>query len=233
MFIAVCDNNSLERKEVLTLINEYFLDKGLNYKIDEYIDSVNLVYEFQDGTNYDLVIIYIQNQLGIEVAKDLRKMDYNGKIIFITDTPEFAVASYEVEATGYLLKPYTYEKLSTVLDRVIKDYEVNVYRIRQRNKMVNITYKDIIYVESNNTKCILHSDDGSNYVIYKRLNEIEEELKDNRFLRCHQSYLVNMDFICKADKQFEVSNGDTVNIRQRNLKSIKQRYFDYIDSKNS
>lgn len=233
MFIAVCDDNSLDRKGILTLIDEYFLDKGLNYKIDEYIDSVNLVYEFQDGTNYDLVIIYIQNQLGIEVAKDLRKMDYNGKIIFITDTPEFAVESYEVEATGYLLKPYTYEKLSTVMDRVIKDYEVNVYRIRQRNKMVNVTYKDIIYVESNNSKCILHSDDGSNYVIYKRLNEIEEELKDNRFLRCHQSYLVNMDCICKADKQFEVSNGDTVNIRQRNLKSIKQRYFDYIDSKNS
>lgn len=231
MFIAICDDSTHERKSILSMLDNYFSDKGLNYRIDEYASSLNLIYEIQDGMDYDLVIMYIQDQLGIEVARDLRKMDYNGKIIFITNTAEFAVVSYEVEATGYLLKPYSYEKLCTVMDRVIKDYEINVYRIRQRNSMVKVIYKDILYVESNNSKCILHSDDGSSYVIYKRLNKIEEELNDNRFLRCHQSYLVNMDCICKADKHFEVSNGDTVNIRQRNLKSIKQRYFDYINSK--
>lgn len=232
MFIAISDYNSLERKTISSMIDNYFLDKGLNYKIDEYTNGVNLIYEIQDGIDYDLIILYIQDYSGIEIAKDLRKLDYNGKIIFITDTAEFAVASYEVEATGYLLRPYSYKKLCTVMDRVIKDYEINIYRIRQRNSMVKITYKDILYVESNNSKCILHSDDGSNYTIYKKLNKIEEELNDSRFLRCHQSYLVNMDCICKADKQFEVSNGDTVNIRQRNLKSIKQIYFDYINSKN-
>lgn len=232
MFIAISDYNSLERKTISSMIDNYFLDKGLNYKIDEYTNGVNLIYEIQDGIDYDLIILYIQDYSGIEIAKDLRKLDYNGKIIFITDTAEFAVASYEVEATGYLLRPYSYKKLCTVMDRVIKDYEINIYRIRQRNSMVKVTYKDILYVESNNSKCILHSDDGSNYTIYKKLNKIEEELNDSRFLRCHQSYLVNMDCICKADKQFEVSNGDTVNIRQRNLKSIKQIYFDYINSKN-
>ncbi|MEE1056370.1 MAG: LytTR family DNA-binding domain-containing protein [Acutalibacteraceae bacterium] len=232
MFIAICDDNSLEKENVSNMLDNYFLDKGLNYKIDDYENGINLIYEIQDGTNYDLIILYIQDYLGIEIARDLRKMNYNGKIIFITNTAEFAVASYEVEATGYLLKPYSYKKLCTVMDRVIKDYEINIYRIRQRNSMVKVTYKDILYVESNNSKCILHSDDGNNYTIYKKLNKIEEELNDSRFLRCHQSYLVNMDCICKADKQFEVSNGDTVNIRQRNLKSIKQIYFDYINNKN-
>ena len=232
MFIAVCGNKSLELEDASKVLNNYFSDKRLNYKIDKYENGVNLIYEIQDGKDYDLIILYIQDYLGIEMAINLRKMNYNGKIVFITNTAEFAVASYEVEATAYLIKPCSYEKLYAIMDRITKDYEVNVYRIRQRNSMINITYNDILYVESNNSKCILHSNDGNNYTIYKKLSEIEEELNDARFLRCHQSYLVNMDCICKADKEFELSNGDTVNIRQRNLKSIKQIYFDYINSKN-
>ena len=41
----------------------------------------------------------------------------------------------------------------------------------------------------------MHCRDGQSYVIYKRLTNIEHELNDARFLRCHQSYLVNMNHV--------------------------------------
>ena len=68
-------------------------------------------------------------------------------------------------------------------------------------------------------------------MVYKRLSEIEHELQDGRFLRCHQSYLVNMDFIQLTDKQFVLTTGDTVLIRQRDLKAIRQCYLDYVSGK--
>ena len=69
------------------------------------------------------------------------------------------------------------------------------------------------------------------YVIYKRLGDIESELNDKRFLRCHQSYLVNMNYIKNVDKHFELTNGEIVCIRQRSLKAIRQEYLDYLNSK--
>ena len=59
----------------------------------------------------------------------------------------------------------------------------------------------------------------------------EEELDDERFLRCHQSYLVNMDHISQVDKQFILMTGEAVLIRQRDLKAMRQTYLDYMAGK--
>ena len=75
----------------------------------------------------------------------------------------------------------------------------------------------------------MHCRGGQSYVIYKRLTDIESELKDERFLRCHQSYLVNMDYISKIDTQFTLVTGDIVSIRQRDLKAIRQTALDYLE----
>ncbi|MEE0858003.1 MAG: LytTR family DNA-binding domain-containing protein [Acutalibacteraceae bacterium] len=233
MYIAVCDDSSFDRKIIIDMLNSYFLGKSIVYEITSYENGLDLIYDIQDGKGYDLVFldIYMEEVLGIDVARKLRKINYTGDIVFMTATIDFAVDGYEVEAVGYLLKPHSYEKLYKVLDRVVKNYDTNVYRIRQRNNFVSVPYNEILYIESNNSKCILHSNDNNSYVIYKRLNEIENELNDSRFLRCHQSYLVNMNYIRKVDKHFVLSNGDMVCIRQRNIKAIKQEYIKYINSK--
>ena len=60
---------------------------------------------------------------------------------------------------------------------------------------------------------------------------IEGELGDRRFLRCHQSFLVNMDQVQSADQAFHLSSGDAVPIRQRELKRIRERYLNYLSGK--
>ena len=142
-----------------------------------------------------------------------------------------SVDSYDVDATGYLLKPLKPEKLDVVMNKITQSQNIGVYRIQHRRKIVTVKFDDILYVESSNSKCILHSN-NKNYCIYKRLTDIEAELSDKRFLRCHQSYLVNMDYIKNADKQFELLNGELVCIRQRSLKAIKQEFINYIGRKN-
>lgn len=231
MYISICDDNYLESEELVRLLNNYFLNKSFNYEIDCYESGKSLLYEYQDGSPLELIFLdmYLGDGMGIEVAKKLRKMGYKGNIVFITGTSDFAVEGYDVGAVGYLLKPCDYNKLSTVMDRVLKDYNADFYSIRQRNSVVRLELNSILYVESVNSKCILHSDSGDDFVIYKRLSDIENELNDARFLRCHQSYLVNMNYIQKADKNFELTNGHTVCIRQRELKNIKERYFQYIN----
>lgn len=223
----------LDREIITDFLNDYFYKKSIEYSICSYSSGKELIYDIQDGKNLDLIFldIYIGNEFGISIAKQLReKIGYDGKIVFLTATVDFAVDSYDVEAVGYLLKPVHTQKLHMVMNKITKNLDADVYRIKQRNNIHTLKIDSIIYVESSNSRCIIHSY-NTDYVIYKRLNDIEAELNNRRFLRCHQSYLVNMDYIKNVDKQFELVNGDFVCIRQRNLKAIKQQYVDYIKSR--
>ena len=231
MRIAVCDDSSLDRDLFVALLHHYFVNKPISNEIIQYENGVDLLHDVEDDMWFDIVFldIYMNDLLGIDVAHKLRSLGYRGHIIFLTATADFAVDSYEVEALGYLLKPQSFEKLSQVMDRAIRTMTTNTYLVKNHSKIIRVPYHEILYAESMNSKCIMHCCNDQSYVIYKRLTTIEHELNDKRFLRCHQSYLVNMDHIHQVDSQFTLVTGDTVAIRQRDLKSIRQAVLHYLD----
>lgn len=233
MRIAVCDDSPLDREMAISLLNMYFEKKSVRYDFTEYEDGCLLLQDVSDGEWFDIVFldIYIPKLLGIDIARRLRDLGFDGKIVFLSNSPDFAVDSYDVEAAGYLLKPHDYEKLCTVMDRILLDFRQSTLRIVQHSKVCHIPLNEILYVESSNTKCMIHRAGGQVYTVYRRLNEIERELEDDRFLRCHQSFLVNMDYIQRADKEFELTTGDIINIRQRDLKNIRERFLKYASDK--
>ena len=232
MDIAVCDDNLSDREIIRQQLSIYFSDKFIEYNVDSYENGVNLIYSIDDGEYYDRIFLdmYMDKLNGIQVAEKLRNMNYKGKIIFLTVTSKYAVESYDVEASGYLVKPHDIDKISMVLDRVLSNYEnVHTYQIKKRNSVIQVLYSEIEYIESSNSKCILHRTDGNEYTIYKKLNDIEEEINHRAFLRCHQSYLVNMNKIESVENDFTMKSGDIVPIRTRNLNEIKKEYYNYIE----
>ncbi len=226
MRIAVCDDSQIDRDIIKDFLHTYMTEKSIPNTMTEYENGMNLIYDIEDGCYYDLVFldIFMDQILGMDIARKLRQVGYTGNIVFLTSTAEFAVDSYEVEASGYLLKPHDYEKLCGLLNRIIDRTNIGQFQVTVRNTIYSIPFGEIIYVESRNNVCILHRSDGSEYTIYKKLSEVELQLNDSRFLRCHRSYLVNMSYIAKADSQFELTTGDVVLIRQRNQKEIRTIY---------
>ncbi|MBE6851207.1 MAG: response regulator transcription factor [Ruminococcus sp.] len=231
MRIAICDDSMMDREMIKDFLHRYLQENSIPNTMTEYESGMNLVYDIEEDAYYDLIFldILMTGPHGMDIARKLRRVGYSGKIVFLTSTAEFAVDSYEVEASGYLLKPHNYEKLHALLDRLIDRTSIGQYHVSFRNKIVSIPFSDVVYVESRNNICIMHRKDGTEYTIYKKLCEIEKQLNDSRFLRCHQSYIVNMSFIVKADKQFELTTGDVVLIRQRSLKEIRKAYTDYAE----
>ena len=193
---------------------------------------MNFLYDMEEGAYFDMAFldIYMEDTMGNQIAHQLRAMGYQGEIVFLTASSDFAIEGYDVDASGYLLKPLDYGKLEMVMDRITRNIAPSTYQIRQRSTVTKLSYHEILYIESSNSKCILHTESGGAYTVYKTLNTIEKELRDRRFLRCHQSFLVNMDHIKQIGKQFLLSNGDYVPIRQRGVKAVRQAYMDYIVS---
>ena len=230
MNIAVFDENLVGREAVVSSLNHYFSDKSVYYSVVEFERVCDLIHEIEDGTVYDIVFldIFLGEPLGIDAAHQLRNNGFSGAIIFLSDTSDFAVDSYDVNASGYLLKPYSDEKLCSVMDRVMKYFDLSVFQLKQRNNIIRVPFNDIMFVESRNSRCTLYTVNNYEYTVYERLNDIEKELADDRFLRCHRSFIVNMNYIIRADKQFTLTDGSTVLIRQKSLKDVRQSYVDYL-----
>lgn len=66
------------------------------------------------------------------------------------------------------------------------------------------------------------------HVIRKTLAEVQAELTQPRFLRCNQSFIVNMDYVTCADRDFTMDNGDRIPIKVRERRQIRERYLAYI-----
>lgn len=231
MQIAICDENSEGNGILEEFLKKYFAEKSMSFDIMTFLRTADLMYEIEDGKNFD--IIFIENPThdpsGINTAKLLRNSCYSGQIVFSAETDEYALDGYDVNACGYIIRPLKMSKLSEIMDRATHNYSDNFYCIRHRGDITPLPLNDIFFIESNNTKCIIHVKGGNKYTVYSQLRKIADELNDSRFLRCHQSYIVNMNHICKADKCFELTSGEKVLIRQRSLKEIRRIYLEYIE----
>lgn len=229
MRIAVCEDNPLQRDIIVLLLNRCSAERSLPVELVPYEYGMNLLYDVEEEAHYDIVFldIYLQDAMGNELAHRLRAMGYQGKIVFLTASPDFAIESYDVAASGYLLKPISYDRLKAVIDRITENFDPNTYQIRHRATVTRIAYRDILYIESSNSKCMIHTVSGRVHTAYKTLNTIEKELNDSCFLRCHQSFLVNMDHVRQIGKEFLLSNGETIPIRQRGVKPVRQAYMAY------
>lgn len=229
MRLAICDDNDLERNLLHTLLQKYFSETSVRCEFALYDRGNTLYYDVMEGIDYDIIFLdlFIGDSFGMNIAQKLRDLSYNGKIIFCTISADYAIESYDVYASGYILKPYNLNDIKRTLDRFLAEYQCDSYQIKQKSRIVYIPMNEIMYVESDNTKCILHRIGNPRYTIYKKLGQIEDELSDPRFLRCHQSYLVNMNYIKEADNVFILENGEEVLIRQKSKREIHQKFLEY------
>ena len=234
MKIAICDDSKIDLMLSAMLIKNYFKSKSRSCCIETYDSGDSIISDIKNGECYDIIFmdIYIGNELGINVAKQLRELGYGNILIFSTVTDEYAVEGYSVKANGYLVKPYSQSGISAVLDGILQYHADETLEVRCRSTVRYIPFRDIFYIESCNNRCVVHTD-KEEITIYKKLDDIRLSLIDNssRFLRCHRSYIVNMDHIVAAEENFLLDNGDIVLIKAKNSAAIKKEYMDYIKAK--
>lgn len=227
--IAICDDSRFDRFVISEMIDDYFKDKSFRYHVTEYCNEITLIDDIEESNRYDIIFldIYLNSLLGIEVAKKLRAGGYNGKIVFLTASDKYAVESYDVDAAGYLLKPHDYEKFCGVMNRLLIGRRQNTIIVKKRSSVEYISYDTIRYIESSNTKCLIHCSDGNVHTIYTRLDLIENEIADKRFLRCHRSFLVNLCYVRSMHDNFVMDNDEIVLVRKKSIKDIRDMYLDF------
>lgn len=233
MRVIICDDSLYNREVVRAKLCGYFETVFLACEVLQSETGEELLQKLEEDNPAELVFLgmYLEEQSGTEIVGKLRHMDYRGEIVLVTERREHIPEHSEGNMVSYLQKECAGEEFYACMDRLLKERLEKHYVILKRKGRIPVPYAEIVFVESNNSKCILHQADGTEYTVYKQLGEIELELQDRRFLRCHQSYLVNMDYIRRVERCFELETGDVVSIRQREIKTIRQNYYSYLEQR--
>lgn len=229
--IAICDDIASEREELQSIL---FMiqntEQNWNFDITQYESGELLFMDLEEQQCiFDLIIldIYMDGMSGMEIAHKIRKNGIQTPIVFLTASPDFALESYDVNAFGYLLKPIDADKLTAVLERLLVYYDRPRVSIQCDRRRRYLFLDEIMYVESRNHNIYIHLAKGEILTSGEKLNNLEEEM-DDRFLRCHQSFLVNMHFIADVADDFILKDGTRIPIRKRQHKAIADTYYRFF-----
>ena len=231
--ICICDDETKDCELVQSVIQSFILD--IPYEIKVHHDGKELLKD--NYIKYDLIFldIYMNDSQGIEVAQTMRNNGYKNEIVFHTSSKDFALDGYKVHAFDYLVKPIQVDEIEDVLQKYIdlrmKQEKTLTILDSNKNPKYTIPLSKIEYIESTNTWVTIYLNDGHDLRMYTKLSDLEKEIHDPRFLRCHQSYLVNMDYINQTTDVFKLTSGKIVPIRVRKKKQIQDEFLQYIFKK--
>ena len=197
MKIAIVD----DEKTTTDLLGEYIQRFETEYKssIETTIFFHPIDFLNKYRSDYDLVLMDIEmpGLNGIETAKELRRMDSNVVLIFITNMAQYAINGYEVDATDFIVKPVSYMDFALKIKKAIRYISQ-----RQRAKItletgdgiLSISIPDIYYIEVVRHYLEYHTTQG---VVKTRgvMKEVESVLKQYHFVRCNHGYLVNLKYV--------------------------------------
>lgn len=230
MNIAVCDENPEDREGLIALVRKYFCERNLFVNVFVFYSGTELICEVEDGASFDVIFLSVERngEVGIDTAYSLRMSGFRRELVLVSSTADFAIDGYEVGAAGYLPKPCSAVMFGKIMDRISGNFSVDTYLIKHRRSIIKVPLNEIIYVESNNSKCTVHTSRGDNYTLYKHLDDIESELGDRRFLRCHRSFIVNMNCVAAVDNDFVLDSGERILIRQKSRREIKDIFWEFV-----
>lgn len=222
--IAVCDDDIIIAYGVKKLIKE--------------INNDNEVYIFESGKDFlsssdkwDIVFLDIEMDglNGFETAERFLKKQPECVFSFVTTHIELAVDGYDYQPFRYILKnappPVLRRKIRETIDEFIRRNKTIKVSFKGVIKTININ--DILYIEIVGHNLQINTI-GDTIVCGKTINEIEKELKNYGFVRCHRSYIVPLREIEEfKTKELKLKNGERIPIGRLYKTNIENEYKNF------
>lgn len=177
-----------------------YAEKVLEYAADKKTDAFFLDIQLKDYS-------------GLKLAELLREMECYKftPIVFITDACNMALEAFmKVHCYDYIIKPFAINEAKEIFETIInygikKATEKRVLKIKQKNYTHLIYTEDIIYIESQDRKLTIKTNNKKGIYSTYTLNQIIGELPEH-FIRCHKSYVVNKNHIKEIDRRRRIIN---------------------------
>lgn len=140
--------------------------------------------------------IHMQHVNGLKTAQFIRRSGMKTDIIFVTASKEHAFEGYTYKAYAYHLKPINQDLLAKDLLRYLEEkrYCEDSISVNTKGKELKLALNRILYFKSDDRRVIARMFSGE-AIFYAKLADIEQQVKNSGFIRCHQSYIINRSML--------------------------------------
>lgn len=225
--IAICDDRKQYAEDLEWCIGVWAVNAGINVKIKKFHDGLSLLSCMQGRSMFDLLFLDIEKGKvnGLEIGAKIRETDYITTIIFTSRHDDYYKEAYDLHPFHFLHKPVSPLKIEETLDAYMKMkyQDIELFTFVVNKAQYNIRLNDIIYFYSErrhvNAVCV-----DQKYSFYGKLGDVQSRLeeKTNRFLRIHQSFLVNMKFVKEYHySELVMYTGEALYISKENRKKMR------------
>lgn len=222
--------------------------------VKEYLQpysNIEIVAECNDGfegikaiQQYEPALIFLDVQMPkINGFEMLELVENPPAVIFTTAFDEFAIKAFELNATDYLLKPFSKDRFNKAIqkyqDQPAKPEAIPVIEtaaqgagqrnrvvVKEGNKIKIIPVSQIQYLEAADDYVKIVTSEGS-FLKKRTMNFFEQSLANHNFVRVHRSYIVNSQLITRIDPyekdslQLLLSNGSKIPVSKAGYAKLK------------
>lgn len=232
--IAIVEDEKEYAEQLQVFLRQYEEEHNLRFKVTVFHDGVEILKAYQPV--YDLILLDIEmpEVNGMDAANQIRNMDQDVVMMFITNIASYAIRGYEVGALDYVMKPITYYGFAMRLGRALKRVQQSVQRpilLPLSDGVKKLRIQQIYYVEVQNRILHFYTDEGE-YTIRGTMQKVEESLSGHSFAKCNHWYIVNLRHVTEVRKNIAVVAGHELEISRRNRTPFMKALAEYVGGAN-
>jgi two-component system LytT family response regulator len=177
----------------------------------------------------DLIFLDVQMPeiTGIELMKITR--DYETKAILTTAYAQYALDGYEHDIIDYLLKPITFDRFLTAVNKARLRLQTisaktgqsaDYIFIKTEYRLQKVALADIFYMEGLRDYIAVHTK-TEKILSLERMKNMEEALPQNSFLRIHKSYIINIGNVDYVERGRVIINREYLPIGETYKEAVR------------
>lgn len=234
--IALCDDSTEDLEYLHELLNKYLSSHQIQADVHVFNHPDKLLSQ-TETRHFHLYLLDIVMPMvnGIQTAREIRWNDKDSQIVFVTSEKSFALESFDVNPINYILKPANQEKIFNTLDLAfsrIKTEENERITIKTKEGLKSFSTDEVIYIEySNHIVRYILTNKNTIQTVTQRISfddYISQNIKSSFFVRCHESFLVNLNFLDALSKTSAELRGDiSIPVSKSRYSEFQKAYMNF------
>lgn len=229
--VGVVEDDERSRLRVIEHLARYEREHGESFSVSSYADGRDLLAVYRADLDLLFLDIQMEHVDGMTTARRIRETDGDVIIVFITNSPQYAISGYEVAALSYLLKPVSYAAFAQEMTRSLRQLAGRESRhviLATAGEHHRVDVARIVFVESVKHRLIVHTDERE-YHVPGPLRDMEAELATAGFFRSNNCYLVNLRHVTGVTQgRCVLRGGQELQVSRPRKKEFMAALADYI-----
>ena len=233
--IAICDDEKQILDEVSGYIENYAeKKKQKDIQVFRFDSASALLSALEDGKTFDVFVldVYIGDEMGTALARDIRKYGIESPIVFATTSVEHAPQSYEMGTLRYLIKPIVPAKFYEAMEVAFESAEKlgqRLIKLKTENGVESINASHVMYSEAHDHYQYVTLLGDARLKVRLTVTELFATLaKYGGFIRVGSPYIINLRHVKNVSRtDVLLYNNISIPIPRGKYTEIKNAFWDY------